>query len=76
MLLRVLKHNSESVQGRLRTIALCESSREDVISSVALWLSPRNICPVRPELCAELTFNGCTVVCQRAPLQGPGSHAH
>ena len=33
-------------QGRLRTIALCESTREDVISSVALWLSPRNVCPV------------------------------
>jgi hypothetical protein len=30
------------VQGRVRTLPLCESSRDDVIQSIAQFLSPRN----------------------------------
>ena len=29
------------LQGRLKTMALCESSREDVLSSIQQFLSPR-----------------------------------
>ncbi|KAK9804116.1 hypothetical protein WJX73_000321 [Symbiochloris irregularis] len=34
------------LQGRLKTTALCEASREDVIASVKLFLSPANQTPV------------------------------
>lgn len=37
---------SHALQGRLKTTALCEASRDDVIASLTLFLSPRNQTPV------------------------------
>ncbi len=34
-------------QGRLRTLALCESSREDVVANIQLFLHPANVYKVR-----------------------------
>lgn len=34
------------LQGRLKTIALCEASREDVVASLKTFLAPTNQCPV------------------------------
>lgn len=31
------------LKGRVRTLPLCESSRDDVIQSIAMFLSPRNM---------------------------------
>ena len=36
-----------ALQGRLKCIALCEASRDDVIASLKLFLSASNQCPVR-----------------------------
>lgn len=36
-----------TLQGRLQTLPLCESSREDVIDSINQFLSPRNFAKVR-----------------------------
>lgn len=36
------------VQGRLQTLPLCESTRDDVIDSITKFLSPRNYSKVTP----------------------------
>ena len=35
------------MQGRLQTLPLCESSREDVVDSISQFLSPRNFAKVK-----------------------------
>lgn len=50
-------------QGRVRTLPLCESSRDDVIQSIAQFLSPRNPFQVRTALFDHKHYAlGCTVL--------------
>lgn len=35
--------STNSVQGRLKTLALCETSREDVVANIGLFLHPSNV---------------------------------
>ena len=50
-------------QGRVRTLPLCESSRDDVIQSIAQFLSPRNPFQVRAALFDHKhQALGCTVL--------------
>jgi hypothetical protein len=39
---QLIKVTIHGAQGRVRTLPLCESSRDDVIQSIAQFLSPRN----------------------------------
>ena len=52
------------VQGRVRTLPLCESSREDVVQSIAQFLSPRNpfqACPPGQ----KSTMHACHALCRQ-----------
>ena len=39
------------MQGRLQTLPLCESTRDDVIDSITRFLSPRNYSKVTLGIC-------------------------
>ena len=61
------------VQGRVRTLPLCESSREDVVQSIAQFLSPRNPFQARPPgqkvylACMPCTLLAASYACLLAP---------
>lgn len=52
------------VQGRVRTLPLCESSREDVVQSIAQFLSPRNPFQARPPG-QKPTLQACRALCRQ-----------
>ena len=55
---RIASCRAAGMQGRVRTLPLCESSREDVVQSIAQFLSPRN--PFQARLPGEeSTMHAC-----------------